>query len=72
MLGDVTKAPMISDEFGQLNLTEMKASEIQIRFNALYNSNTKPRAILTLPEESNFYKLLNGENVYFSEIKEAK
>ena len=72
MLGDVTKAPMITDEFGQLNFTELTASEIQIRFNALYNSNTKPRAILTLPEESNFHKLLNGENVYFSGLYEVK
>ena len=49
---------MIQPEFGQLSFQE---SDVQVvrKFNALYGSNTRPRAIL------------NGENVYFSSLERA-
>jgi hypothetical protein len=57
-LGEATKAPMIQPEFGQLSFQESDEQVVR-KFNALYGSNTRPRAIL------------NGENVYFSSLERA-
>lgn len=58
-LGEATKAPMIKPEFGQLSFQESDVKVVR-KFNALYGSNTRPKA------------LLNGENVYFSSLERAE
>ena len=42
----VTSARMIKNEFGLIKFSELAAIDVQSRFNALYGSNTRPRAMI--------------------------
>ena len=45
---EASKAPMIRDTFGHLKFSELTAERAARRFNALYGSNTRPRALFNL------------------------
>ena len=64
----VTSAKMIKPEFGLLKFSELPALEVQARFNALYGSNTKPRAV----PKAGFIEKLIGQPVYFDRLDRVK
>ena len=64
----MTAARMIKNEFGLLKFSELPAVEIQARFNALFGSNTRPRAI---PKSGLNEKYL-GQPAYFDRLERVK
>ncbi len=50
----VTSAKMIKNEFGLIKFNDLPASEVQYRFNALFGSNTRPRAVIASGFKPNF------------------
>ncbi len=67
-MAKVTSAKMIKNEFGHIKFSELSASEIQSRFNALYGSNTKPRATII----SGFKETFLNQPVYFDRLDRVK
>ena len=43
-LGKATKAPMIKSEFGLIEFQKSTSIQVIRKFNALYGSNTRPKA----------------------------
>ncbi|CDW88350.1 methionyl-trna formyltransferase [Stylonychia lemnae] len=62
----VTSAKMIPSEFGLMEFQELDALSMQVKFNALYDSNTRPKAILLKGFED---KPFNQTPVYFDQLK---
>ena len=63
----VTSARMIKSEFGLIKFNELAAIDVQSRFNALYGSNTRPRAMMKSGLEA-----FNNSRVYFDKLKRVK
>jgi hypothetical protein len=49
-------------------MQEMHAEDVQAKFNCLYGSNTRPRAVFETAEGENKARLEN-QNVYFDSLK---
>ena len=59
---------MIKPEFGNIYFSKLKAEEIQPRFNALYGSNTKPRAFI----KKGFSEKLINTAVHFDRLDQVR
>ena len=56
-------------DFGEISFKELTASQVQFKFNALYGSNTKPRAQFKSPADNvkdfAHLKKLSDQKVHF-------
>ena len=59
---------MIKNEFGLLKFGELAAIDIQSRFNALYGSNTRPRAMI----KAGFKDTFMNTPAYFDQLNRVK